>query len=78
MKRVVIHNHFARDDAALHDLHQRYLKARANRLLFENAAHRGGEDPNQVLKSREQANKYRVEEMELLNQYNKATGKDIS
>ena len=74
MRRVVIHNHFARDASELHDLHQRYLKARSNRLLFENAAHRGGEDPNQILKSREQANKYRVEELRLLEEYNKAKG----
>jgi hypothetical protein len=69
--RYVLHNHFpTRDNDELKALHQRYLTARSNRILFENSAHRGGEDPNQVLAIREKANKYRAEEQRLLKEYN--------
>lgn len=76
MTRYVIHNHFAHDKAGnslgeqARTMHKRYLAARSLRILFENVAHRGGEDAAQVLKNREQANKYRAEEINLLEQYN--------
>jgi hypothetical protein len=71
--RYVVHNHFPTRDTSSNELkalHQRYLTARSNRILFENSAHRGGEDPNQILAIREKANKYRAEELRLLKEYN--------